>query len=45
MFKIIYNERIDTIEELNKNVDYNNLKFFVKSSSEEFAFDRSYDLS
>ena len=44
IFKNIFNERLDKIEELNKNVDCDNLKYFVKSSDEEFAFDKSEDL-
>ena len=43
IFKNIYNERLDKIEELNKKVDYDNLKFLVKNNGEEFAFDKSED--
>ena len=31
------------IEELNKKIDYDNLKYTVISSSEEFEFDKSED--
>ena len=41
--KNIYNERLDRIEELNKKFDYNNLKYTVKSTGEEFEFDKSED--
>ena len=29
IFKNIYNKRLDKIEELNKKIDYNNLKYTV----------------
>ena len=41
IFKDIFNERLVKIGELEKNVDYDNLKYFVKSSDEEFALDKS----
>ena len=34
IFKNIYNKRLDKIEELNKKIDYNNLKYTVISSGE-----------
>ena len=43
IFKNIYNKRFDKIEELNKNIDYNNLKYTVISSGEEFEFDKLED--
>ena len=43
IFKDMFNERLDKREELDKNVDYDNLKYFVKSSDEEFALDKSED--
>ena len=43
IFKNIYNKRLDKIEELSKKVDYNNLKYTVISSGEEFEFDKSED--
>ena len=44
IFKNIYNKRLDKIEELSKKIDYNNLKYAVISSGEEFEFDKSEDL-
>ena len=41
IFKNIYNERLNKIEESNKNIDYNNLKYTVISTGEEFEFDKS----
>ena len=41
IFKNIYNEKFDKIEELNKKIDYNNLKYTVISTDEEFEFDKS----
>ena len=43
IFKNIYNKSLDKIEELSKKNDYNNLKYIVISSGEEFEFDRSED--
>ena len=43
IFKNICDERVDEIEELNKNIDYNNLKYTVISTGEEFEFDKSED--
>ena len=43
IFKNIYNKRPDKIKELSKNIDYNNLKYTVISSGEEFEFDKSED--
>ena len=43
IFKNIYNERLDKIEELNKKNDYNNLKYTVIRTGEEFEFDKSED--
>ena len=43
IFKNICNERLDGIEELNKQIDFNNLKYTVISTSEEFEFDNSED--
>ena len=43
IFKNIYNKSLDKIEELSKKNDYNNLKYTVISSGEEFEFDRSKD--
>ena len=41
IFKNIYSERLDKIEELNKKNDYNNLKYPAISTGEEFDFDKS----
>ena len=43
IFKNIYNKRLQKIEELNKKIDYDNLKYIVKSTGEEFDFDKSKD--
>ena len=43
IFKDIYNKRLDKIEELDKKIDYNDLKYTVISSGEEFEFDKSED--
>ena len=43
IFKNIYNKRLDKIEELSKKNDYNNLKYTVISTGEEFEFDESED--
>ena len=42
-FKNSYNERLDKIEELNKKIDYDNLKYSVISTGEEFEFDKPED--
>ena len=43
IFKDIYNKRLDKIEELNNKIDYNNLKYFVVSSGDEYSFDKLND--
>ena len=43
IFKNIYNKRLDKIEELSQKIGYNNLKYTVISSGEEFEFDKSED--
>ena len=43
IFKNIYNKRLDKIEELNNKIDYNNLKYFVVSSGDEYRFDKLED--
>ena len=43
ILKNIYNERLDQIEELNKKIDYNNLKYTVISTGKEIEFDKSED--
>ena len=44
IFKDIYNKRLDKIEELNYKIDYNNLKYVVLSSGDEYRFDKLDDL-
>ena len=43
IFKDIYNKRLDKIEELYNKIDYNNLKYVVVSSSDEYRFDKLED--
>ena len=43
IFKNIYNERLDKIEDLNKIIHYNILKYTVLSTGEEFYFDKPDD--
>ena len=43
IFKNIYNERLDKIEEINKKIGYDNLKYIVKTTGEEFEFFKSED--
>ena len=43
IFKVIYNKRLDKIEELNKKIDYSDLKYTIISSDEEFNFDKLKD--
>ena len=43
MFKNIYNEGLDKIKELKKKIDYNNLKYIIISTCQEFEFDKSKD--
>ena len=40
IFNKIYNDRLNQIEYLNDKVDYDNLKYTVISSGEEFEFDK-----
>ena len=42
-FKIFITKRLDKLEELSKKVDFDNLKYNVISSGEEFAFDKLED--
>ena len=43
IFKDIYNKRLDKIEELNNKIDYNNLKYIVVSSGDEYDFNNLDD--
>ena len=36
IFKDIYNKRLDKLEELNNKIDYDNLKYVVESSGDEY---------
>ena len=43
IFKDIYNKRLDKLEELNYKIDYDNLKYVVESSSDEYRFNKIED--
>ena len=43
IFKDIYNKRLDKIEELNIKIDYDNLKYVVVSSGDEYKFNKVKD--
>ena len=43
IFKDIYNKRLDKIEELDNKTDYNNLKYVVTSSGDEYRFNKIED--
>ena len=43
IFKDNYNKKLDEIEEMNKKVNYNDLKYEVISSGEEFELDNTED--
>ena len=43
ILKDIYSKRLDKIEELNNKIDYNNLKYVVVSSGDEYRFDKLDD--
>ena len=38
IFKNIYHERLDKIDELSKKIDYNNLKYTVSSTGQKIDF-------
>ena len=40
IFKDIYNKRLDKLEELNNKIDYNDLKYIVESSGDEYSFNK-----
>ena len=40
IFKDIYNKRLDKIEGLNNKIDYDNLKYVVESSGDEYEFNK-----
>ena len=43
IFKDIYNKRLDKIEELNDKIDYDNLKYVVERSGDEYRFNKIKD--
>ena len=43
IFKDIYNKRLDKSEELNNKIDYDNLKYVVESSGDEYSFNKIED--
>ena len=43
IFKDIYNKRLSKIEELNNKIDYDNLKYVVESSGDEYKFNKIKD--
>ena len=43
IFKDIYNKRLDKLEELNNKIDYDNLKYVVESSGDEYKFNKIRD--
>ena len=43
IFKDIYNKRLDKLVELNNKIDYNNLKYIVVSSGDEYDFNNLDD--
>ena len=42
-FKDIYNKKVDKIEELNNKIDYDNLKYVVERSGDEYEFNKIKD--
>ena len=43
IFKDIYNKKLDKLEELNNKINYDNLKYVVESSGEEYEFNKIKD--
>ena len=43
IFKDIYNKRLDKIEEINNKIDYNNLKYVVVGTGDEYDFNNLDD--
>ena len=43
IFKVIYNKRLDKIEELNDKIDYDNLKYVPVNSHTSYNFSESTD--
>ena len=44
IFKVIYNKRLDKIEELNNKIDYNNLKYVAVNNRTSYNFSELEDL-
>ena len=43
IFKDIYNKKLDKLEKLNNKIDYDNLKYVVESSGDEYRFNKIED--
>ena len=43
IFKDVYNKRLDKLEEVKNKIDYDNLKYVVESSGEEYSFNKIKD--
>ena len=43
IFKDIYNKRLGKLEELNNKIDYDNLKYLVERSGDEYSFNKIED--
>ena len=43
IFKDIYNKRLDKLEELNNKIDYDNLKYVVERSGDEYSINKIRD--
>ena len=43
IFKDIYNKRLDKLEELNNKIDFDNLKYVVERSVDEYSFNKIKD--
>ena len=43
IFKDIYNKRLDKIDELDNKIDFNNLKYVLVNSGDEYRFDKLDD--
>ena len=43
IFNDIYNKRLDKLEELNNKIDYDNLKYVVERSGDEYSFNNIKD--
>ena len=40
---LIYNKKLDKVEELNNKIDYDNLKYVVERSGDEYSFNKIKD--